>query len=351
MNLSVEPDCSGHPELNDPTFEDVPYYVELRTEANLDNRFECRVRRWDVDLSDTEKPKFLMISGIGHNCNFFNPLVKCMSLEQTGGNVSQIYAIDLPGHGASRLPPNVKFGMLRLEDYVAAIQQIMTEINTQGISLKYIVAHSMGGMLVMLLEKKLLSMGKSLHDYGVEGIILLASALPERVDWSLGEGRIFKRGVPVNLLSTLLPYVTFSPRYLLHARLFDEDFVKQFFGVEDDEGNVSLAPGAPAGDALKILNDAESYVALSQLGGLDFETGGKLKRPEIDQGIFAGYTLGVSGYTKDVLFLPKEEAELCEYLAAGKGIYKTIDHAYAVHDDPYSCPCETFKFIKEALGI
>lgn len=359
-----------HTEYADPSFTDTYHDVKLNSHSRPRNEadekhtetslnFKCRVRRWNLN-QDESKPKLFMISGIAHSCNFFNPLVKCMSIDGDFlANVSQVYAFDLPGHGASGSPPNIKFGMLRLDDYVDVIVQIMDIVKSEAGNIDYVVAHSMGGILAMLVEKFLLAHEDptSLHRrYGTEGVVLLASAMPEQVRWALGEGRLIRYGLPVSMLTMLLPYVTVSPRYLAHGRLSNDDFLKTFFAVYSEHPPaVEVVPGAPTGDTVSIINSAESYAALAELGGLDFdfERHGTFKRPFIKKELFSAYKLGVAGYTKDILFQPKEEEELCEYLStnAARRIYRTIDHDYAVHDDPYTYPCASFQFVKDVMNL
>ncbi len=364
-----------HTEYADPSFTDTYHDVKLDShtrprdeppetdetaeadETKTGFNFKCRVRRWDLN-PDAGRRKLFLIAGIAHSCNFFNPLVKCMSIDDDFmAGVSQVYAFDLPGHGASSSPPNIKFGMLQLADYVGVIVQIMDIVKAEAGGIEYVVAHSMGGILAMLVEKALSSGAEPTslsRGYGTEGIVLLASALPEQVRWALGEGRLIRYGVPVSMLTMLLPYVTVSTRYLAHGRLSNDDFLKTFFAVYSEHSPVGeVVPGAPTGDTVSIINSAESYWALSELGGLDFETHGTFKRPFIKEGLFSDYKLGVAGYTKDILFLPKEEEELCEYLStntAGR-IYRTVDHDYAVHDDPYTYPCASFQFVKDVINL
>jgi len=360
-----------HPQDAEPDFKDMYYSVELDShtrnrnkrrdgiEKSLrDNSFKCRVRQWKFGGDDNApKLRFFMISGIMHSCHFFAPLVKCMSLDEAfAGYQVEVYAFDEPGHGASGLPPNIKFGMLRMEDYVDVIRQIMDKLRTDEKveSFDYVGGHSMGGMLVMLLEESLAADNTTLREkYGTKGIILFAAAMPEEVHWNLAEGDAL--GLPVRLLAMLVPCITFSPLYLLHGNMSNEDFLKQYFAVveKDKIKHENVVPGAPAGDAVSVLNSPEAYVVLSELGGLDFESGGVMQRPEIKEGLFSSYTLGISGYTKDVLFLPEEEEALCEYLStnAEKRIYKTIDHDYAVHDDPYSFPCASFRLLADVVTL
>lgn len=354
-----------HAEFADPLFTDTYHDIALDSHTlrpdpdriDPDFNFKCRVRRW-VFNDDASKPALFMIAGIAHSCNFFNPIVKCMAIDdEFMANVSRIYAFDLPGHGASGSPRNIKFGMLGLDDYVAVILQILDIVKSEAGKIDHVVAHSMGGMLAMLVEKSLISGEEpsSLHrGYGTEGVVLLASAMPEQVSWSLGEGLKYKRGLPFNMLTMLLPYVTVSPRYLAHGRLSNDDFLETFFAVYSEHSpHVEVVPGAPTGDTVSIINSAESYAALAELGGLDLGIGGTFKRPFIKEGLFSSYKFGVAGYTKDILFLPEEEEELCRYLSTNEArrIYRTIDHDYAVHDDPYTYPCASFQFVKDVMNL
>jgi pimeloyl-ACP methyl ester carboxylesterase len=358
-----------HTEYADPSFEDSYHDVRLDSHfptdhdgADIDLSFKCRVRRWKLS-EDNDKPSIFVIPGIVHSCNFFNPMVKCMSIdEEFKAGVSSVFAFDLPGHGASGSPPNIKFGMLRLADYVSVILQVMDIVKAEFGSIDCVVAHSMGGLLAMLTERSLNSPtgaagAETLNSkYGTTSVALLASAMPEQIRWSFGEGRVSRFGVPVTMLSMLLPFVTVSPTYLAHGRLSNDDFLKTFFAVYSEHSPfVEVVPGAPVGDTVSIINSAESYSALAELGGLDIDlkAHGTAKRPFIKEGLFSAYKFGVAGYTKDILFRPEEEEELCGYLSKteARKIYRTIDHDYAVHDDPYTYPCASFQLVKDVMNL
>ena len=148
--------------------------------------------------------------------------------------------------------------------------------------------------------------------------------------------------------------MTVSPRYLAHGRLSNDDFLKTFFAVwSEHPRSIEVAPGAPTGDTVSIINSAESYSALVDNGGLDIDLPGTIKRPFIKEGLFTEYKFGVSGYTKDILFTPEEEARLCRYLSKSetRKIFRRIDHDYAVHDDPYTWPCPSFLLIKDVMNL
>lgn len=363
--LDLPDEFPVHKELADPAFADS--YTDVKLDAHdrtpfhdpvvpdPEFNFKCRVRRWAFN-EGSDKPNIFVIPGIAHSCNFFNPLVKCMSLdEEFRDRVSAVYAFDLPGHGASDSPRNIKFGMLRLADYVSTIRQVMDVVKAGAGKIDYVVAHSMGGILAMLVERSLAAESLTLKTaYGTEGVVLLASAMPEQVYWELGSGAVLRHGVPVSMLSMLLPYVTVSPRYLAHGRLSNEDFLKTFFAVYTEHPrSIDVVPGAPTGDTVSIINSAESYSALAELGGLDIDIPGTIKRPFIDEGLFTAYKFGVSGYTKDILFTPEEEARLYHYLSKSetRKIFRRIDHDYAVHDDPYTWPCPSFQLVKDVINL
>ena len=90
-----------HTEYADPSFTDTYHDVKLdsqrcpghRTETDADFNFKCRVRRWELN-EDASKPVLFMIAGIAHSCNFFNPMVKCMSIDdEFMASVSQVLCL------------------------------------------------------------------------------------------------------------------------------------------------------------------------------------------------------------------------------------------------------------------
>ena len=335
-------------------FEDIYFTAALEgedAERHLpDNTFSCHLRRWHR-AGGPDGLRVLMIPGIGHNFNFFAPLAATL-LDPLGGfveGVSEVYALDMPGHGGSQSPPNIKFGMLTLDNYVSTIRQALNVLKDRG-PMDIVCGHSMGGLLVMLLEQSLVSDGTSLEAaHETRGVVLLAPAIPEEVPWSLTTGPVDAGGPVSPALAILTPFVTANAAYGPFMYASDEDYLNTFFGIEG-----GLAAGSPTLIEACTLNGMESYAAGSELAGIDIdqEGGGTFERPHVRRAIFRGYAFGLACYSEDFLLKPEEEAALGIYLyGANEGwTFLPITNKDAVHNGPYSQPARTVKVFADVIA-
>ena len=333
-------------------FEDIYFTAALEGELDRplpDHTFTCHVRRWHR-RGDSGGLTVFMIPGIGHNFNFFTPLAATL-LDPLGGfveGVSQVYAVDLPGHGGSQSPPNIKFGMLTLDDYVSVIRRALEALKERG-PVDIVCGHSMGGLLAMLLEQSFISDGTTLAEaHATRGVVLLAPAIPEEVPWSLTTGPVDAGGPVSPALAILIPFVTANAAYGPFMYASDEDYLNTFFGIEG-----GLAAGAPSLIEAGALNGMESYAAGSELAGIDIdpEGGGTFERPHVRHALFGGYAFGLACYSEDFLLRPEEEATLGIYLyGAGEGwTFLPITNKDAVHNGPYSQPARTAKVFADVI--
>lgn len=338
-------------------FEDIYFTVALEGEGRMDrllpdDSFTCHARRWYSPVRADGLTVF-MLHGIGHNFNFFTPLAATL-LDPLGGfveGVSQVYAVDLPGHGGSQSPPNIKFGLLTLDDYVSALRQVLAALKSRSQDpLDIVCGHSMGGLLTMLLEQSFISDGTTLAEaHGTRGVVLLAPAIPEEVPWSLTTGPVDAGGPVSPALAILTPFVTANAAYGPFMYASDEDYLKTFFGVEG-----GLAAGSPTLIEAGALNGMESYAAGSELAGIDLdrEEWSAFERPHVRHALFSRYAFGLACYSEDFLFKPEEEATLGIYLyGAGEGwTFLPITNRDAVHNSPYSQPARTSKIFADVIA-
>jgi pimeloyl-ACP methyl ester carboxylesterase len=334
-------------------FEDIYFTVALEGIIDVplpDQGFSCHARRWYSPTRSGGLTAF-MIHGIGHNFNFFAPLAATL-LDPLGGfveGVTEVYAVDLPGHGGSQSPPNIKFGLLTLDHYVSALRQALAALKRRG-PLDIVCGHSMGGLLAMLLEQSFLSDGTTLEEaHGTRGVVLLAPAIPEEVPWSLTTGPFDARGPVSPALAILTPFITANAAYGPFVYASDEDYLKTFFGVEG-----GLAAGSPSLIEAGALNCMESYAAGSELAGIDLdrEEWSTFERPHVRQALFSRYAFGLACYSEDFLFKPEEEAALGIYLyGAGEGwTFLPITNRDAIHNSPYSQPARTSKVFADVIS-
>lgn len=335
-------------------FEDLYFTAALEGDYDdspyPDHIFSCHVRRW-YKPGRAAGLKVLMIPGIGHNFNFFTPLAATL-LDPLGGfveGVAEVYALDLPGHGGSQSPPNIKFGQLTLDHYVSTIRQALTAMQDRD-PVDIVCGHSMGGLLAMLLEQSFISDGTTLADeHATRGVVLLAPAIPEEVPWSLTTGPADVGGPVSPALAILMPFVTANAAYGPFMYASNEDYLNTFFGIEG-----GLAAGSPTLIEAGALNDMESYAAGSELAGIDIdpEGGGTFERPHVRHALFSGYAFGLACYSEDFLLKPEEEAALGIYLyGAREGwTFLPITNKDAVHNGPYSQPARTAKVFADVIA-
>ncbi len=332
-------------------FEDIYFTVALEGMLDRplpDQSFTCHARRWYSPKPSGDLTVF-MIPGIGHNFNFFAPLAATL-LDPLGGfveGVKQVYAIDLPGHGGSQTPPNIKFGLLTLDHYVNALRQSLTALKERG-PVDIVCGHSMGGLLAMLLEQSFVADGTTLEEaHGTRGVVLLAPAIPEEVPWSLTTGPVDEGGPLSPALAILTPFVTANAAYGPFMYASDEDYLNTFFGIEG-----GLAVGSPTLIEAGALNGMESFAAGSELAGIDLEKGDMFERPHVRHALFRPYAFGLACYSEDFLLKPEEEATLGIYLyGAGEGwTFLPITNKDAVHNGPYSQPARTSKVFADVIS-
>jgi hypothetical protein len=304
------------------------------------NSFHCHTRRWHVGGADAKAGMTaLLIPGIGHNVNFFGPLAERLLAPEGGvAAVSQVVAVDLPGHGGSHAPPREKFGRLTLGDYVDAVFQIVGDLRARKLvdKVELLCGHSMGGMVAQLLAQACVARRTTLkEECGTWCVVLLASALPEGVRWVLVDGWD-EDDIVGPVLAKLAPFLTTSLRYGVYLAALPEDYLLQFYAIGD-----AVVQTAPSLIEAASLNGPEAFAAARELCGLDFQTGERLERPNIDKGIFRDYALGVVSYEGDALFRPFEEHALGEHLFGeeeGGWTHLRVGGSEAVHCMPYPVP-------------
>lgn len=301
--------------------------VALRPGVTVDLRVHVYVDEARPCVGQT----LFAVHGFAHTAATWGPLAEALfdGDPGEGGVVCRVAAVDLPGRGGSSLPTGMLFGDLVLADYVSALAGALDGLEAAGVLPGTIVAHSQGGLLVQMLQQRLLDSGSSLLlRYHVHRAVLLASVGPAGVPWNFVDS-----GVAAAILG---PLVVFEPDLGLVARVPDALFPFLFF--TDLAGNLASGAPTPAEVAAAGLNAPEPLLsALNLLGFPPFA------REEIDPGIFAAATgtrLGVVSFQEDVLIRPEENAILYQHLTGEPpdGAVVVVTGPEAVHDLLVSAP-------------
>ncbi len=253
------------------------------------------------------------------------------------GEVCAVYAIDLPGHGASGLPVGMVFGDMVLEDYVTTVQAVLTHLQEQKIHTRTIVAHSQGALVTQMLQQRLLDHGTNLRDaYAVKEVVFLAPAQPLEQSWYFVDS-----GIATTLLST---FIGFDSTLGTIVGLPGVAFPQFFFTKLSN----TVATDAPH----PLVFDAQGYASVEPLySSLQLSGTTPFIRPSIDSGIFGkkhNTKLTVVGYAQDTVVLSHEASSLYVYLTGDikqKRMF-TVENENAVHDAYISQPETTVSVIR-----
>lgn len=279
------------------------------------------------------------VHGFAHTSAAWGPLAEALFAAAPGdaGVVCRVAAVDLPGHGASPPPEGIVYGDLLLADYVTALAGALDGLEAAGVHPGSIAGHSMGGLLVQMLQQRLTDDGSSLLlRHGIHRAFLFASAPPAGFAWNFVDS-----GTAGAIIGQL---IVFDPLLGLVARVPDALFPFLFF--TDTSGVLAAGAPTPAEVAAQGLSAPEPLLATLNLVGAP-----PLAREEIDPGLFAlgtGTRLAMVSYQEDVLIRPSENAVLYQHLTGQPpgNDFVVVTGPATVHDLQLSAP----QLILEALG-
>ena len=279
----------------------------------------------------------LAVYGFAHTAATWAPLAEEI-FSRPPAFVCRVIALDLPGHGASGLPP--VFGFLTLGDYAGAVLGALDRLRAQGLAPRSIIAHSQGGIVVQLAQQMLVDQGTTLRRaHGIEAVALLAPTMPAELPWAFAANP-----ATLQLLGSL---ATTNEVLGPHIAVPDGLWPILFFSRLDGSV-VSTAPDADEVATLGYNAPEPQISALQLLGVFGFQ------RPEIDAGIFhwtSGTLLSVIGFENDQIVRPDEARALHARLTGSPfGLtVLTIGGSESVHDMFVSDPGALLGGIRDAL--
>ncbi|MCP4135758.1 MAG: alpha/beta fold hydrolase [bacterium] len=297
-----------------------------------------------------------MIHGMSHTAETYKPMAERILNGSMKKSVSRIILIDMPGRGESGLPygsTGVLFGDLSLDDYSQVVIKTLQKLRCYyGIKVDIITAHSMGAIVLQMVQQELINQGTNLRwRFGIKSVLMLAPVLPKEIDWELADSG--------NAAALISPYVTTSTELGYHIALPAAVWPAFFF----TNSNGDVAPGAPSATEIEDLGYSanESLTATLQMVGTP---GSGYDRPSISKGIFhkkRGTRLHLVSFSEDqLLFIhPDEHIALYRHLTGSKYshhcghkkdkyFYKVTNDA-AVHDSYISSPWMLDKIVAKVL--
>jgi pimeloyl-ACP methyl ester carboxylesterase len=227
--------------------------------------------------------------------------------------VCRFVAIDLPGHGQSSVPAGILFGDITLHDYVSAVAAALDHLADQGLGVNTVMGHSQGGMVLQLLQQRLVDEGSSLRSaYDVRRATLLAAVPPRAIPWAF----------PTNPGAAVLgQFVSFDPALGVHVSVPSEVWRPLVFSTPTG----ALAANAPSVEEITARGYAspEPIATLAELLGTP-----PFARPDVAAGIFApglGTQLDVVSFENDAIIRPNESGPQYMYLTG-----QSTSHGFTV---------------------
>lgn len=314
-------------DVNAMTDEDITFYdVGLRPGVTAD----IHVTVFTNDNQPCFGKTVFAVHGMTHTAATWQPLAEALfERSDIVVDVCRVVAIDLPGHGESGLPAGMLFGDLALEDYVLAIINTLALLGGEGIYAQTIMGHSMGGLLVQMVQDALIAQGGSLFEYfGIVRAVLLASSMPREIPNEFADG-----GSGGTLME---PFIVFTPERGLHIDGPEIAFIMFFFTNSLGE-IVSTAPSVVE-VATNGYSSPEALVAGMQVFGVP-----PLQRASVNADIFGldhGTLLHVVTMSNDMGFVREEGEMMFEHLVDCElfSQFTVVDDIEAIHDTHISDP-------------
>jgi pimeloyl-ACP methyl ester carboxylesterase len=348
LAFSIQAAHAGGPPFPRPPADDYDLLVD-QVELLPGVTSDIHVR---VFVND-ERPRFgktvFAIAGWTHTAATWDQYAEALFIHPYRGvRTSRVVAINLPGHGLSTLPTNMPFGYLLLDDYVTAILGALDGLREHGIYPQEVIGHSQGGLLVQMLQERLVDSDSSLFDeYGILRAVLLGPEPPAGIDWQM----IAPGGPGDQILETLLvpEDPVLGPHFVTPAEVWQS----LWFSNPD----YVVSPDAPTAE--QIIN--RGYLAPAplfgsmQLAGKEIEGLPYFPRPEVSPGIFglqSGTLLHVVSYADDTVVLPSEVEEVFDHLICCSwwSRYTLVEAEGGVHDRVHDLHISNPAVIIEAMS-
>jgi pimeloyl-ACP methyl ester carboxylesterase len=288
----------------------------------------------------------LAVHGLAETGFIYGPLAQAIFADRAlGPAIGRIVAIDLPGHGdtpfPTGLPEGVNYGDLLIEDNASVVIQAIDALRRRGLGPSAIIAHSMGGLEVLIAQQTLLGEHSSLAAHGVFAATLLAPVPPHGQEWV---------HPPFSDLSSLLVNDPTLGTYLVLPAAV---FVQLAFTTTSGQ----VASDAPT--AAEVV--ANRYVGPEPLNTLleleeapvPLADGGSftIDRPTVNAGAFApthGTLLSIVSFSEDTLVPAVNLGPLYEYLTGDSRdlLYHPVTAPDAVHEMLISNPTAVLAAIR-----
>ncbi|MCP4132436.1 MAG: alpha/beta hydrolase [bacterium] len=320
--LLVQTDATSFPTVEKENYK---FDVEIRPGIFLDTAVQAF-----VNPESPNGKNIICLHGFTHTGSTYHKWFKSLILDNNSNqDISRVFIVNLPGRGKTGVPANrdLLFGDIDLDDYALFFEKTLDYFKTRQISCDVLVAHSMGSMIVQLLQNRFITQQTNLSiEYDNNHVLFLAPVLPRELPWDFADS-----GTPHALIA---PFIETSDQLGAYINIPPTNWRDLFF--TDSQG--SLAPGTPTEEEITSYgySSIESLSASMQLLGNPDES---VPRPSISADIFnnTGSTLRIVSFCEDsILFnYPGDHQALYSHLTGDitmANLY-TVSGEKSVHDN------------------
>jgi pimeloyl-ACP methyl ester carboxylesterase len=298
-------------------------------------RVDLRVRvvvdeRW-IDEPSCADRAVLLVHGAAHNAASWEPFAEALLGSWWEPRACRVYAIDLPGHGGSSLPAGASYGELGIAHYAAAVRAVLDALAAEGVRVRTIAGHSMGGLVVQVLQAGLIADGSDLgRAYRIDDAVLIASSLPAAVHAGCGAVD------PAPALALpMVGEVVALPDVAWRALFF----------ADPSGGTIR---GAPDLSTVARYNAVESGAAIAQI--LD-----PAAAPALPAALFDGARLRLTVLAHAADPFARSDSQRClqRYLSGEPGAagFVVMDGPGAVHDAHVSSPDDVVRALADRQAL
>ena len=213
----------------------------------------------------------------------------------------------LPGHDKSTKPRDVVYGALTMDDYAGAIIAVLDKVNDpEGgdyYPTKILVGHSMGGMLLPIIEDHLITERNQtlMQNYGITGILDIAPVPTEDTAWSYAEGPTGSNFLSP-LLMQLIQYVNWKRGVVEFS---DATAISMWY-----TGANGITSTAPTVEQISAFNFPEPLRVSFNMCGFPVPNG---KRVNVGSLRLEQYHTATVAMADDTLMTPDEICEVHKY--------------------------------------
>ncbi|MFA5995176.1 MAG: alpha/beta hydrolase [Patescibacteria group bacterium] len=286
-------------------FDDVMMPVSIPDHAGS---FVMQVRVAQNPVAAPTATKYaVLVHGYSGGPEIWDNFVTAWSSMPASQQIAGFIMPALPGHDLSTQPRDVAYGALTMDDYAQAVIAVLDKVNDPAgdnyYPTKILVGHSMGGMLLPIIEERLITDRNQtlMQNYGITGILDIAPVPTEDTAWSYAEGPTDSNFLSP-LLIELIKYVNWKRGVVTFS---STDAINMWY-----TGANGLVSTAPTTEQIAAFNFSEPLRVSFNMCGFPVPDG---ERASVGSLRLEQYHTATIAMADDTLMTPDEICAVHEY--------------------------------------